>query len=259
MYEAASNSVPTALRTGIGAAAVGFAVADATVLPQGPNIATIGDGDDAELVYYAAIENDVVTGCVRGFYGTVAADWPANTPVYRAYTAYDHDAFVENIDALAADKQDKVGNASALTADFDTAGSRTAIAGGLTLAVLFGRIKRWLGDLKAAAFMNVGTAAGTVAAGNHTHAAYALAARGEDISLAATGWVGGVYILESQLITSADTYGRVALAMEADTEAAEAFAQARIRTVAQEAGFVCLGCMGTAPGQDIPVRLEVIG
>lgn len=259
MYEAAMNSVATGLVVGVDAVAVGLAVADATVLPQGPNLATIGDGDDAELVYYAAIEGDVLAGCVRGFYGTVARDWPQGAPVYRAYTAYDHDAFVGNIEGLGAGKLDVGGDASAATAAFEAAQARDGLQSGLSLAGLFGRVKRWLSDLRAAAFMDVGTAAGTVAAGDHAHAGYALAARGEDIVLMAEGWEGGVYIVESELIASADTYGRVALAMAAEAAEAEAFARARVRTVAQEQGLLCLGCMGAVPEIAIPVRLEVIG
>ena len=52
MYPGMNNSPKTTLTADISASANSFTVADASVLPAGPNIAVIGSAADAEVVIY---------------------------------------------------------------------------------------------------------------------------------------------------------------------------------------------------------------
>lgn len=167
MYPSVNNSVPTELTGDIAAAETNIPVINGAVLPAGPNIATIDADDNAELVYYTAIEGNTLTGCVRGYNGTLAQVWSAGTLVYRAYTAADHAAFIRNIEDLALGKLAVDGDGSALTAAFVQAAARQLLASGDTLETAFGKIARWLSDLKTGAFAAIGTGAADVAAGRH--------------------------------------------------------------------------------------------
>lgn len=170
MYPAMSGSPQTALVGLISATAVVIAVEDAAALPPGPNLATLGDADRCEVVRYAAIENGALTGCVRGFGGSQAQIWPAQTPVCRAFTAHDHDAFAANIAALAAGKIDAAGDASQAVVQYTPGGEMRS---GASLGGLFGAVAAWREALGAAAYKGVGTGAADVAAGDHAHADYA--------------------------------------------------------------------------------------
>lgn len=69
------------------------------------------------------------------------------------------------------------GDGTAVTVAFSAAANHTTLpVTGETLAIIFGKILKYLTDLGAAAWLAVGTAAGTVAAGDHTHAIYAASA-----------------------------------------------------------------------------------
>lgn len=173
MYPAVNNSVPTTLAGAVTAAGTTMDLAAGSVLPEGPNLATLGTDDNAEVICYAQRSGNRLTGCVRGFGGTEAQIWPVGTAVCRAFTAYDHDAFCGNIRALAAEKLAADGEASEATVKFARAGSRANLASGETLAKALGKVSRWFADLGAAAFAAIGTAAGTVAAGDHAHSQYA--------------------------------------------------------------------------------------
>lgn len=76
------------------------------------------------------------------------------------------DLEAHSLDAAAhPGKLNTTGDGSAVTAAFTQSGTRANILTGETLAVVFGKIKKWFADLGAAAFLNVGTTAGTVADG----------------------------------------------------------------------------------------------
>lgn len=100
MYPGVNNSPQTTLTTAITADATTIPVADASVLPTGPNLATIGTESNAEVIRYASKSGNNLTGCERGFGGTTASVWPLDTPVYRAWTKYDYDTVIANIDAV---------------------------------------------------------------------------------------------------------------------------------------------------------------
>ena len=97
MYIAVNNSPQTTLTASITATDSEIAVASVDALPSAPNLVTIGSDDDAEVVRYNGIDGLKLTGCERGFGGTTAKIWLLNELVYRAYTKYDHDTFVDNI------------------------------------------------------------------------------------------------------------------------------------------------------------------
>lgn len=68
------------------------------------------------------------------------------------------DSVVATIDISS--KLDKTGNGSDVTAAFTQAETRTNIATGEKLSVLFGKIKKWFADLGSAAFKDVGVVGG---------------------------------------------------------------------------------------------------
>lgn len=176
MYAAVHNSVPTQLVNAVTATATSFAVEDGSVLPDAPNVLTISVEDTAELVWYGAKDDGAVSSCVRGFGGTQAQIWPETTPVYRAYTAVDHQGFIDNIEDLDARKLDAGGNASAATVAFAEAQARANVESGEGLGTLFGKLRKWFASFGAAAWLNTGTSSTTVAKGNHTHTAAAVGA-----------------------------------------------------------------------------------
>lgn len=103
MYPAVANSPTTETSVAINDTATSIAVLDASKLPAGPNIATIGVDESAETVQYAGKSGNTLTGVVRGFNGTTAKTWPVGTRIARNYTAYDADAARKNIESLASD------------------------------------------------------------------------------------------------------------------------------------------------------------
>ena len=104
MYPAQPNSPQTTLAADITAADTSMTVLDATVLPAAPNLCTIGDDENAEVVSYTTITGNVVSGLVRGQSGTVASVWTEGTVVARDFTSYDHDTFIGNINDLDTNK-----------------------------------------------------------------------------------------------------------------------------------------------------------
>lgn len=140
MYVSKNNSPQTTLTNEITATEQTIPVADVSKLPAAPNIVSIGSGDNIELVYYAGISGSTLTGCVRGYHGTTASIWYEDTPVYRAYTSYDHDTFKGNIEDLATNKLDKTGDGSSTTVTFTEAGALAKPATGESQATLWGKI-----------------------------------------------------------------------------------------------------------------------
>ena len=100
MYKAMVNSPTTYLSGAITAAVKTIPLVNAAVLPEAPNIATIGYGEGAETIYYAEKDGNTLKNVTRGFQGSAKA-WPATeTPVARLYTAYDLDSAIYNVLAL---------------------------------------------------------------------------------------------------------------------------------------------------------------
>lgn len=100
MYPAQVNSPGTELAAAIDAVQDTIQVTDGSVLPDGPNLLTIGTDEAAETILYTGKTGDELTGVTRGFQGT-AQSWAVGTKVARYFTAYDHDAAISNISELS--------------------------------------------------------------------------------------------------------------------------------------------------------------
>ncbi|MFA7087507.1 MAG: hypothetical protein WC145_12640 [Aliarcobacter sp.] len=97
MYPAKSGS-PTAFLTADITPISDSISFDADVLPDAPNMATLGTGATSEVVLYTTKTGTTISGLTRGFSGTTAQTWPIGTAVSRRYTSYDHDAFRQNLE-----------------------------------------------------------------------------------------------------------------------------------------------------------------
>lgn len=106
MYTGKNNSPQTDLSAAITAVDTVIPVTDITVFPAAPNLATIGDEENAEVIRYNGISGSTLTGCERGFGGTVASVWPSGTVISRQITKYDMDTIQDNIRDLDNRKTD---------------------------------------------------------------------------------------------------------------------------------------------------------
>lgn len=97
MYPAVVNSPKTELVVAITETDTEIEVADVSVLLQPEGLAVIGNGEGAETIKYTEVEGNILKNCIRGFQGT-AKPWGAGTRLARNFTAYDHDAFMSNIE-----------------------------------------------------------------------------------------------------------------------------------------------------------------
>lgn len=95
MYDGMVNSPQTALAESINETQTTITVVDGTKLPSAPNLAVIGQGEDAETILYTAKNGNTLSGVTRGFQGT-AKSWSASTPVARLFTEYDWRSIKEN-------------------------------------------------------------------------------------------------------------------------------------------------------------------
>lgn len=99
MYPAQANSPGTELATAIDTVQDTIEVVDGSVLPDAPNLLTIGTDESAETILYTEKVGNKMMGVTRGFQGT-AQSWRAGTKVARCMTAYDHDTARENIEGV---------------------------------------------------------------------------------------------------------------------------------------------------------------
>lgn len=108
MYPAQANSPETSLSGALTAAGTTVNVVDGSVLPEAPNLLTIGaDGSTAETVLMTAKSGNVLT-VTRAQNGTTARAWSAGDVIARYFTAADQTAMQENIKKLNEDKVEKV-------------------------------------------------------------------------------------------------------------------------------------------------------
>lgn len=96
MYPAIANSPVTQLANAIDDTVTSIEVVDGSRLPDAPNLATIGRGENPETILYTKKNGNVLSGITRGFQGT-AQNWQAGTQVARLFTAHDFEVFRENI------------------------------------------------------------------------------------------------------------------------------------------------------------------
>lgn len=106
MYDSIPYSPTTILTQDIGPADTVIYIADASVLPDAPNIATIGTDENAETIQYAVKADGLLSGCMRSVEGT-AQTWLANEVIARNFTALDYEALKDNITGLDTSKQEK--------------------------------------------------------------------------------------------------------------------------------------------------------
>ncbi len=99
MYEGKVNSPATTLSSGIDATVTTISLVDASVLPDAPNIAVIGTGEDAETILYETKVENALSNVTRGFQG-VAKAWDSGTSIARLFTAYDYNTLKGNITDL---------------------------------------------------------------------------------------------------------------------------------------------------------------
>ena len=108
MYPPQANTPETSLSGALTAAGTTVNVVDGTMLPDAPNLLTIGaDGSTAETVLMTAKSGNTLT-VVRAQDGTTARAWSAGDVIGRYFTAADQEAMQNNIKRLNAGKPDNV-------------------------------------------------------------------------------------------------------------------------------------------------------
>ena len=126
MYPAQANSPETSLSGALTAAGTTVNVVDGSVLPEAPNLLTIGaDGSTAETVLMTA-KNGNVLAVTRAQNGTTARAWSAGDVIARYFTAADQTAMQENIKKLNEGKAEKAASPTAGNfAGLDSSGNLT--------------------------------------------------------------------------------------------------------------------------------------
>ena len=126
MYPAQANSPETSLSGALTAAGTTVNVVDGSVLPEAPNLLTIGaDGSTAETVLMTAKSGNVLT-VTRAQNGTTARAWSAGDVIARYFTAADQTAMQENIKKLNEGKAEKAASPTAGNfAGLDASGNPT--------------------------------------------------------------------------------------------------------------------------------------
>ena len=203
MYPAQANSPETSLSGALTAAGTTVNVVDGSVLPEAPNLLTIGaDGSTAETVLMTAKNGNVLT-VTRAQNGTTARAWSAGDVIARYFTAADQTAMQENIKKLNEGKAEKAAAPTAGNfAGLDSSGNPTDSG-------------KKPGDFAAASHTHTGKAdkvksatagnfAGLDSSGNptdsgkkpgdfanasHAHAGYAEVKIFSGVSVAASAWV----------------------------------------------------------------------
>ena len=162
MYPAQANSPETSLSGALTAAGTTVNVVDGSVLPEAPNLLTIGaDGSTAETVLMTAKNGNVLT-VTRAQNGTTARAWSAGDVIARYFTAADQTAMQENIKKLNEGKAEKAASAAAgHFAGLDSSGNLT----------------------------DSGKKPGDFANASHAHAGYAEVKIFSAVSVAASAWV----------------------------------------------------------------------
>lgn len=99
MYKGIPFSPKTTITEDINAGSTVIKVADTSVFPDAPNLATIGTDEDAETILYSAKSGDSLSGCTRGVEGT-AKSWSSGAIIARNFTAVEYGYIIDNIKQL---------------------------------------------------------------------------------------------------------------------------------------------------------------
>ena len=203
MYPAQANSPETSLSGALTAAGTTVNVVDGSVLPEAPNLLTIGaDGSTAETVLMTAKNGNVLT-VTRAQNGTTARAWSAGDVIARYFTAADQTAMQENIKKLNEGKAEKAASPTAGNfAGLDSSGNPTDsgkkpgdfAAASHTHTDKADKVKsatagHFAGLDSSGNLTDSGKKPGDFANASHAHAGYAEAKIFSGVSVAASAWV----------------------------------------------------------------------
>ena len=203
MYPAQANSPETSLSGALTAAGTTVNVVDGSVLPEAPNLLTIGaDGSTAETVLMTAKNGNVLT-VTRAQNGTTARAWSAGDVIARYFTAADQTAMQENIKKLNEDKAEKAASPTAGNfAGLDSSGNPTDsgkkpgdfAAASHTHTGKADKVKsatagNFAGLDSSGNLTDSGKKPGDFANASHAHAGYAEVKIFSGVSVAASAWV----------------------------------------------------------------------
>ena len=203
MYPAQANSPETSLSGALTAAGTTVNVVDGSVLPEAPNLLTIGaDGSTAETVLMTAKNGNVLT-VTRAQNGTTARAWSAGDVIARYFTAADQTAMQENIKKLNEGKAEKAASPTAgHFAGLDASGNPTdsgkkpgdfADAShthtGKADKVKSATAGNFAGLDSSGNLTDSGKKPGDFANASHAHAGYAEVKIFSGVSVAASAWV----------------------------------------------------------------------
>ena len=203
MYPAQANSPETSLSGALTAAGTTVNVVDGSVLPEAPNLLTIGaDGSTAETVLMTAKNGNVLT-VTREQNGTTARAWSAGDVIARYFTAADQTAMQENIKKLNEGKAEKAASPTAgHFAGLDASGNPTdsgkkpgdfAAAShthtGKADKVSSATAGHFAGLDSSGNLTDSGKKPGDFANASHAHAGYAEVKIFSGVSVAASAWV----------------------------------------------------------------------
>lgn len=203
MYQAQANSPETSLSGALTAAGTTVNVVDGSVLPEAPNLLTIGaDGSTAETVLMTAKNGNVLT-VTRAQNGTTARAWSAGDVIARYFTAADQTAMQENIKKLNEGKAEKAASPTAgHFAGLDASGNPTdsgkkpgdfAAAShthtGKADKVSSATAGHFAGLDSSGNLTDSGKKPGDFANASHAHAGYAEVKIFSGVSVAASAWV----------------------------------------------------------------------
>ena len=203
MYPAQANSPETSLSGALTAAGTTVNVVDGSVLPEAPNLLTIGaDGSTAETVLMTAKSGNVLT-VTRAQNGTTARAWSAGDVIARYFTAADQTAMQENIKKLNEGKAEKPASPTAgHFAGLDSSGNLTDsgkkpgdfAAASHTHTDKADKVKsatagNFAGLDSSGNLTDSGKKPGDFANASHAHAGYAEVKIFSGVSVAASAWV----------------------------------------------------------------------
>jgi hypothetical protein len=203
MYPAQANSPETSLSGALTAAGTTVNVVDGSVLPEAPNLLTIGaDGSTAETVLMTAKNGNVLT-VTRAQNGTTARAWSAGDVIARYFTAADQTAMQENIKKLNEGKAEKAASPTAGNfAGLDSSGNLTDsgkkpgdfAAASHTHTDKADKVKsatagHFAGLDSSGNLTDSGKNPGDFANASHAHAGYAEVKIFSGVSVAASAWV----------------------------------------------------------------------
>lgn len=203
MYPAQANSPETSLSGALTAAGTTVNVVDGSVLPEAPNLLTIGaDGSTAETVLMTAKNGNVLT-VTRAQNGTTARAWSAGDVIARYFTAADQTAMQENIKKLNEGKAEKAASPTAgHFAGLDASGNPTDSGkkpGDFAAAshthtekadkVSSATAGHFAGLDSSGNLTDSGKKPGDFANASHAHAGYAEVKIFSGVSVAASAWV----------------------------------------------------------------------